>query len=492
MRVFAVLFAFLALAAIAACGAPRGAAPEDVGASREPVVVCAGGATVQGVDVSTFQGAIDWNAVHASGIDFAIARVSDGSTVMDDTFAANWAGIKAAGMVRGVYQFFRPAEDPTTQADLLVTTVGAFGPGDLPPVADVEVTDGQSGDTLVANLATWVSVVQTRTGRTPMIYASPGFWDALPGVSQFASEVPWIANWQVSCPDTPSPWTTWSFWQYADNGSVSGIAGVVDLDEFNGALAQLGALTGPAPYAAQFVSQSFPLATSPLTMVEGEILPSTIELKNVGSKPWDSSTRIGTTQPRDRASVFADGTWISPNRLAAVNGTVAPGGTYKFAFDLHAPATPGTYDEYFGVVEEGVAWFSDPGQGGPPDNDLQVQVSVLAAPVSDGGAGGWPDAGQTDAGRTDAGWTAGAPDTVGAGGGCSIAAPPRGGSLLWVTVVGLLLLARGAATDVPVERRRLAQPARPEPRSALTAAPTSLTIQDAGCRGQLCTNSGKR
>jgi hypothetical protein len=132
------------------------------------------------------------------------------------------------------------------------------------------------------------------------------------------------------------------------------------------------------PYAASFVSQSFPLATTTLTMVEGQVIPSYIELKNTGTKSWDSSTRIGTTQPRDRKSAFADGSWISPNRLAAVSGTVAPGGTYKFAFNLAAPTTAGDYDEFFGVVQEGVAWFSDSGQGGPPDNDLEVKITVVA------------------------------------------------------------------------------------------------------------------
>jgi hypothetical protein len=63
-----------------------------------------------------------------------------------------------------------------------------------------------------------------------------------------------------------------------------------------------------------------------------------------------------------------------------VKGTVAVGDTYKFTFDLHAPDKPGTYYEYFNLVEEGVAWFSDPGQGGPPDNDLEVQIVVEAAP----------------------------------------------------------------------------------------------------------------
>jgi hypothetical protein len=135
---------------------------------------------------------------------------------------------------------------------------------------------------------------------------------------------------------------------------------------------------GAVPYAAQFVSQSFPLATTTLTMVEGQVIPSYIELKNTGTKAWDSKTHLGTTQPRDRASVFADSTWLADNRPAGVTGTVAPGGTYKFTFDLAAPMTMGTYDEFFGVVEDGVAWFSDPGQGGPPDNDLEVKIQVVA------------------------------------------------------------------------------------------------------------------
>ena len=73
-----------------------------------------------------------------------------------------------------------------------------------------------------------------------MIYSAPGFWDALPTTTQFGGDVLWVANWEVSCPDTPTPWTAWQFWQYADNGTVPGITGAVDLDKFNGSLAQLG------------------------------------------------------------------------------------------------------------------------------------------------------------------------------------------------------------------------------------------------------------
>jgi hypothetical protein len=141
-------------------------------------------------------------------------------------------------------------------------------------------------------------------------------------------------------------------------------------------------LTGSPPgpdWAAQFVGQSFPYATgAALTMTEGQTIPSYIELKNTGKKTWDSNTLLGTTQPHDRASVFTDGTWVAPNRLARVTGTVPPGGTYKFQFDLHAPRMDGTFTEYFNVVEEQVAWFSDPGQGGPADDFLAAQITVIA------------------------------------------------------------------------------------------------------------------
>lgn len=152
------------------------------------------------------------------------------------------------------------------------------------------------------------------------------------------------------------------------------------IDYAEAALAAFASLPppAPAPYAAAYVSQSFPLASTALTMFAGQTIPSYIELKNVGAKAWDTSTHLGTTQPRDRTSAFADSTWLAPDRPSGVTGTVAPGASFKFAFDLHAPSTPGTYLEYFNLVEDGVAWFSDPGQGGPADNDLEANIVVVA------------------------------------------------------------------------------------------------------------------
>ena len=91
----------------AGCG-PEDLRGENVGAIEEPLVVCPSGPTVEGVDVSYYQGNIDWDAVWGSGRDFAVARVNDGN-FMDPQFDTYWSGMKAAGLIRGAYQFFRPA-----------------------------------------------------------------------------------------------------------------------------------------------------------------------------------------------------------------------------------------------------------------------------------------------------------------------------------------------------------------------------------------------
>lgn len=382
----------LGLGAIAGCAMQTGDEPTG---TTEEAAVCATGTTVEGVDVSIYQGTVNWTAVKAAGRDFAIARISDGTGSLDSTFAANWAGIKSAGMVRGAYQYFEPGEDPTAQANIVINAVGMLVDGDLPVTADMEVAGGQSGATIAAHLQTWANAVETGTGKKPMIYTSPGFWNGSVASTAFSSYPLWVANWGPSCPTLPTGWSTWPFWQYSDMGSVSGINATVDLDKFNGTLAQLQAFAGGTPaYAAQYVSQTWPLATTTITMTACSTLKASIVFKNVGTKTWDSKTHLATTQPRDRVSVFADTGWIADNRPAGLPADVAPGADGTFSFDFHAPDKPGSYDEFFGLVEEGVAWFSDMGQGGPADNVIEAKIQVTAGDggacpvtVGDGGAG---------------------------------------------------------------------------------------------------------
>jgi len=205
---------------------------------------CAAGATTPGIDVSYYQGTIDWSRVAAGGYKFAFIRVSDGTTFHDPKFASYWTGSKNAGLIRGAYQFFRPAQSASAQADLMIAAVGTLGPGDLPPVIDVEVTQGLGAATIAARIRTWVDRVHAATGVDPIIYTGKYFWrDDVGGPTSFANNPLWIAQYTSQCPDLPAPWGSWAFWQYSESGRIAGISGGgVDLDKFNGSLADLQAL----------------------------------------------------------------------------------------------------------------------------------------------------------------------------------------------------------------------------------------------------------
>lgn len=252
--------------------------------------VCIGGNTVPGVDVSVYEGSVNWPSVKAFGVAFAFARVSDGS-FLDTKFNANWTGIKAAGMVRGVYQFFEPGEDPVKQANILLSAIGnppTLVPGDLPVVLDVEVTGGQSEATIIANMKTWIGNVQAGTGRVPMIYTAPGFWDVNVGSTAFSAYPLWAANWGVACPNLAEGWTNWVFWQFADNGNVTGISNPVDLDEFNGSMSDLLAFANqPSLNIAQKSTNQVSITWS--TFATGFLLQRNL---NLGTTNWVSVTNM--------------------------------------------------------------------------------------------------------------------------------------------------------------------------------------------------------
>lgn len=216
--------------------------------------VCADGAITKGVDVSKWQGTIDWTKVKNAGIGFAFIRVSDGAGYHDGKFTANWAGAKAVGIIRGAYQFFRPSQSVTAQADIMISAIGTYTPGDLPPVIDVEDDAGLSQATVASRVRQWVDRVQAALGVAPIVYTGKYFWrDEVGSPASFAPNPLWIAQYTSLCPDLPAPWSRWTFWQYTDSGSVPGIPGPVDSNRFNGSLADLQAFAhGTPPKALPF------------------------------------------------------------------------------------------------------------------------------------------------------------------------------------------------------------------------------------------------
>jgi len=219
------------VSAAGAPGRPKASAARDKG-----IVAACGSASngpVQGVDVSHYQGAFGWG-----GQSFAYASIGDGTGYSDPMFG-NELG-KHAGRRRPARRVsvLRARTGPTAQANRMVAAVGQLGAGDLPCMVDVEVTGGQSGATIAANVRTWINVVQAGTGLTPIIYTGPYFWDDNVGDTSFGDIPLWIADYGVSCPSVPNGWSSWTIWQYGDSG------GSLDQDVFNGSLSDLQALGG--------------------------------------------------------------------------------------------------------------------------------------------------------------------------------------------------------------------------------------------------------
>src|SRR5262245_45216635 len=128
---------------------------QAAGTDEAWVARCESGRSLRGIDVSKWQGEIDWAAVRAGGVRFAYVRVSDGATAPDPLVARNGEEARRAGIARGAYQYFRPDEDAEEQADVLLEMTGPPRKGDLPPALDVEVAGSVAPEELVARIERW-------------------------------------------------------------------------------------------------------------------------------------------------------------------------------------------------------------------------------------------------------------------------------------------------------------------------------------------------
>jgi lysozyme len=248
---WAIAAALFAAAGGAGCSSGPSTHDESCSQNTSGLKTCPASAVVQGIDVSVYQGTIRWGSVRAAGVAFGVARISDGITAIDSQFAANWKSMKAAGIVRGSYQYFRASEDPIAQANLALSSLNGAGgllADDLPVVVDIETADNQAYARVRAQMTIWLGTIARATGRAPIIYTNPATSPVIG--SGFADYPLWVANWYASCPTMPDGWSMWSLWQYASTGVVAGISARVDLDEFDGTLGDLLSFAGAGADAA--------------------------------------------------------------------------------------------------------------------------------------------------------------------------------------------------------------------------------------------------
>ncbi len=219
-------------------------------------------ADISGPDVASYQhpggASIDWSQVKNSGRNFAFVKATEGTGYVNPYFGADWAAIQANGMVRGSYHYAKPDSSPTSaaeQARYFVSVAGQMqATGDLAPILDFEDSGGLSPSALITWVHSWLDTITALTGRTPIIYTYPYFWQSAMGNDTGFTQYPlWIADYNGgSAPHTPliGGWNSWTFWQYTDAGSIPGVPTGVDISKFccdSGTLSALanGATTAP-------------------------------------------------------------------------------------------------------------------------------------------------------------------------------------------------------------------------------------------------------
>jgi lysozyme len=204
---------------------------------------------LRGVDVSSYQGDIDWEALRRQGVSFAFIKATEGSGSQDLRFADNWQGATNASLYAGAYHFFSYDSPGETQADNYIGTVPRQA-GTLPPVVDVEFygdwekhPPGRSE--VEPELKALLNRLEEAYGVKPILYATGKAYTLF--LQGDYEEYPlWIRNvlTEPSLPDGRG----WTFWQYTDKGWLDGYRGkerFIDLNVFHGSEEELKALLIP-------------------------------------------------------------------------------------------------------------------------------------------------------------------------------------------------------------------------------------------------------
>ncbi|MFX0206925.1 MAG: GH25 family lysozyme, partial [Candidatus Hodarchaeota archaeon] len=196
---------------------------------------------VDGIDVSHWQGTINWSQVYGGGYRFAFCKASEGTSYTDSTFTTNMNGGTTAGLYMGPYHYARPdVYSATAEATHFVSVIDDYMiDGYMRPALDLEEGTSLGKTALTDWVINFMTYVEDQTGVEPIIYCNSNYANNYldSRVTQYDL---WIANWDVQTPNT-GVWDTWAFWQYtvSDAGYVPGISGRADLDYYNGDLSSL-------------------------------------------------------------------------------------------------------------------------------------------------------------------------------------------------------------------------------------------------------------
>jgi lysozyme len=231
----AIVAAALGLASCAVAPTSRYPAKGDV--KPHPGVAAAQLHPIHGIDISKWQGPVDWASARAAGTQFAFIKATEGGDHMDERFHENWHAAKRAGVPRGAYHFIwwcRPAHE---QAEWFRRNVPP-DPDALPPVLDLEWNNNSRcpqrvpREQALAMIRTMLEAMEAHTGKRPIIYTDITFHkDVLEG--EFEDYPFWLRSVAAE-PHERYTDRRWTLWQFTTTGRVPGIKGDVDRNAFYG------------------------------------------------------------------------------------------------------------------------------------------------------------------------------------------------------------------------------------------------------------------
>ena len=204
------------------------------------------GFDIHGIDVSHYQGEIDWEVLRNQGtiddcpIRFVMIKATEGATKVDENFEDNFFQAREYGFTRGAYHFYSTRSSAADQARFFIRNVKLEN-GDLPPVLDVEhKPKGQTTEAFKQSVLEWLQIVEKHYGVKPILYTYYKFKMENLNDSVFDQYPYWIAHYYV---DSVEYQGQWKFWQHTDAGSLPGIKGPVDFNIYNGSYYDLRQLT---------------------------------------------------------------------------------------------------------------------------------------------------------------------------------------------------------------------------------------------------------
>ncbi|KZO98338.1 glycoside hydrolase family 25 protein, partial [Calocera viscosa TUFC12733] len=209
---------------------------------------------IPGLDVSSYQGTVDWSTVASDGAKFAFIKATEGTDYTNPDFTQQYDGSYDAGLIRGAYHFAHAgphlpdSSSGATQADYFLANGGGWSADGktLPGMLDIEYNPsgatcyGLSTSSMVSWITSFSSTYFSATGRYPIIYTTTSWWNECTGSSAaFGANNPlFVAAYNTEGAGTlPPGWSYYSFWQWADSGTFPG-----DQDVWNGSQEGLEAM----------------------------------------------------------------------------------------------------------------------------------------------------------------------------------------------------------------------------------------------------------